>query len=186
MVSTHLSWTLNSCIHNCLFDLSVRMSNKHLKLNVPNSELLIFLPSPALPTVFLIWVDHSFTLVQAPTSISWWLLSFPQSHIQSFNKSCWLNLPNISKLWQLFTRLLLPTWSKPPSFFTWIIATVSWLVSLLLSFLPCSLFSKQQPEPFKMEVSSCHSHDQIPAMLPHFIESKNQNLATASNSLSPH
>lgn len=52
--STHLSWTPNSSILNWPLDLSLRMSNGHLKPNVHNTDLLLFLPNPALCTAFLI------------------------------------------------------------------------------------------------------------------------------------
>lgn len=54
LASTHLSWTPNSSVLNWPLDLSLRMSTGHLKPNVHNTDLLLFLPNPALCTAFLI------------------------------------------------------------------------------------------------------------------------------------
>lgn len=162
------------------------MSKGHLEPSVPNTELLIFLPSPALCILPHLsrWQLH---LCLGPKHQNHaLLLSFLECHIQSFNKFCWLYLQDISNLWHLFIHLLLSSWSQAPSFFTWITAITSWLVSLLLLFLLGDLFSKPQPDTFKMEVSWCHPLAQIPAMVPHSIASKNQILATTSNYISPH
>ena len=121
--------------------LSIRMFNRHLKSNVPDPELLIFLPICSTHSLLrLSWWQLNPCWGPKPQNCAW-LLSFLDSHIQSFHKFCWLNLQNIPIFWQLFSHPLPPAWSRPLLFFTWIIAVASWLISLLLPFILSSLVS---------------------------------------------
>ena len=126
-----------------LLDLSVGMSDRCPKLMVPPTELAMFLPSPALPTVFLSWVDDNFTLLSPETSkprlttqvscpIFQQILSVQSSkYTQTLTMMCMSAATSLAQA------------PSSPSFFPCVIAKVSWRVFLLLLFFCLSIKKKK-------------------------------------------
>ena len=117
------------------------MSDRCPKLMVPQTELAMFLPSPALPTVFLSWVDN-FTLLSPETSkprlttqvscpIFQQILSVQSSkYTQTLTMMCMSAATSLAQA------------PSSPSLFPCVIAKVSWWVFPLLLFFCLSIKKK--------------------------------------------
>ena len=118
------------------------MSDISPKVIVPQTKHVMFLPSPALPTVFLIWVDDTLTLLSPETS---------KPHLTT-QISCPIFQQILSVQSSKYTQTLtimcmsaatsLDQAPSSPSFFPCVIEIVSWQVFLLLLFFRLSIKKK--------------------------------------------
>ena len=76
----------------CLLFIFTWMSNRHLKINISNSEYLLFSPKMIPPKAVLLSVDGNLIF---PVALMKNLGATP--HVQFISKFCWLSLQNTSK-----------------------------------------------------------------------------------------
>ncbi|XP_030052614.1 LOW QUALITY PROTEIN: uncharacterized protein LOC115465888, partial [Microcaecilia unicolor] len=99
---SHRTFRTQAKVSACLSDIAAWMSNRHLKLNMAKTELIVFPPKPTSPLPpLLISVDN--TLVLPVSSARNLRVIFDSSlsfsaHIQQTAKTCRFFLFNISKI----------------------------------------------------------------------------------------